>query len=79
MLLSSAEPLSREALDRALVELCVRDRSLARIRAEFGPPPLWEREPGFPTLLRTILEQQVSLASAGAAYNKLLAIAAPLT
>jgi DNA-3-methyladenine glycosylase II len=30
-------------------------------------------------LLRTILEQQVSLASARAAYDKLLAIAAPLT
>jgi DNA-3-methyladenine glycosylase II len=40
---------------------------------------MWEREPGFPTLLLTILEQQVSLASARAAYEKLLAIAAPLT
>ena len=40
---------------------------------------MWEREPGFPTLLLTILEQQVSLASARAAYDKLMAIAVPLT
>ena len=28
----------------------------------FGPPPLWDREPGFATLLHIVLEQQVSLA-----------------
>lgn len=38
-----------------------------------GPPPLWEREPGFATLLQIILEQQVSLASAKACYDKLCA------
>ena len=32
-----------------------------------GVPPLWPREPGFATLLRLVLEQQVSLASANAA------------
>lgn len=37
-----------------------------------GYPPFWHREPGFATLILTILEQQVSLASARAAYNKLL-------
>ncbi len=40
---------------------------------------MWEREPGFPTLLRIILEQQVSLASAKAAFDKLLRVASPLT
>ena len=40
---------------------------------------MWEREEGFPTLLLIILEQQVSLASARAAYNRLLAAASPLT
>jgi DNA-3-methyladenine glycosylase II len=39
----------------------------------YGPPPLWDREPGFATLLQIILEQQVSLASAKACYNKLAA------
>ncbi len=40
---------------------------------------MWAREPGFPTLLHIILEQQVSLASARAAFDKLSALAAPLT
>ena len=37
----------------------------------YGPPPLWDRPPGFETLLQIILEQQVSLASAKACYDKL--------
>jgi DNA-3-methyladenine glycosylase II len=36
-----------------------------------GPPPLWQREPNFETVTRLILEQQVSLASANAAYGRL--------
>jgi len=38
----------------------------------FGVPPLWDRPAGFSTLLYIILEQQVSLASAKATYEKLL-------
>ncbi len=44
-----------------------------------GVPPLWAREPGFATLIHIILEQQVSLASARAAYDRLQAAAYPLT
>jgi DNA-3-methyladenine glycosylase II len=40
---------------------------------------MWERPQGFPTLVHIILEQQVSLASANAAFNKLLDVASPLT
>ena len=40
---------------------------------------MWGREAGFSTLLHIILEQQVSLASARAAHNKLLEVASPLT
>jgi DNA-3-methyladenine glycosylase II len=32
---------------------------------------MWKREPGFPTLVHIILEQQVSLASAKAAFDRL--------
>jgi DNA-3-methyladenine glycosylase II len=39
----------------------------------WGPPPLWGRRPGFATLLRIILEQQVSLASARALFLRLRA------
>jgi len=37
------------------------------------------REPGFPTLVYIILEQQVSLASAKAAFDRLKAVVKPLT
>ena len=49
--------------------LTARDLELAAIVERLGPPPMWEREPGFPTLMHIILEQQVSLASARAAYQ----------
>jgi DNA-3-methyladenine glycosylase II len=63
----------------ALADLTVRDPRLARIVTDYGPPPLWAREPGFPTLLRIILEQQVSLASARAAFDRLLVLASATT
>ena len=44
---------------------------------KYGRPPLWVRDPGFPTLVYIILEQQVSLASARAAYQRLLAATKP--
>jgi len=71
--------LDQPTLHRAAAELAARDARLAAILAAHGPPPLWAREPGFPTLLHIILEQQVSLASARAAFDKLAAVAAPLT
>lgn len=74
-----AEALTETSLADAMHELSARDARLARIVADFGPPPLWAREPGFPTLLHIILEQQVSLASARAAFDRLRAIARPLT
>jgi DNA-3-methyladenine glycosylase II len=45
----------------------------------YGQPPLWVREPGFPTLVFIILEQQVSLASARATFARLKAAVNPLT
>ena len=72
-------PLTDVTLTRAVADLTGRDPRLAQILAEYGPPPMWAREPGFPALLLTILEQQVSLASARAAYTRLLAVAGRLT
>jgi DNA-3-methyladenine glycosylase II len=40
---------------------------------------MWTRQPGFPTLIHIILEQQVSLASAKAAFDRLLATTPSLT
>lgn len=73
------ELLTSESLSRGLRILSGRDTDLAQILKNLGPPPMWSREPGFPTLVRIILEQQVSLASAKAAYNRLLAATSPLT
>jgi len=42
------------------------------VMEKYGYPPLWYREPNFATLVLTILEQQVSLASAKSAFNKLI-------
>ena len=59
--------------------LASQDEHLAAVVKTYGQPPLWVREPGFPTLVYIILEQQVSLASARATFGRLKAAANPLT
>lgn len=43
----------------------------AQIMQQYGPPPNWSRPAGFVSLSKIILEQQVSLASAHAHFQKL--------
>ncbi|RYY56481.1 MAG: DNA-3-methyladenine glycosylase 2 family protein [Chitinophagaceae bacterium] len=62
---------TRENFRSAVDELTSRDADLRRVVESYGYPPMWEREEGFPTLVLIILEQQVSLASAFAAFTKL--------
>ncbi|UCH03252.1 MAG: DNA-3-methyladenine glycosylase 2 family protein [Candidatus Bathyarchaeota archaeon] len=64
--------LDKETLQEAVDELIDRDHHLRQVIVKHGYPPLWPRKPGFHTLVKIILEQQVSLASAQAAYDKLL-------
>jgi DNA-3-methyladenine glycosylase II len=71
--------LTAETLADGVRWLCERDPDLARVETAWGLPPLWAREPGFPTLIHIILEQQVSLASARAAFDRLSALVSPLT
>ena len=52
-------------------KLAKKDSDLANIIKEYGFPPMWTRPATFQTLILTILEQQVSLASAYAAFKKL--------
>jgi DNA-3-methyladenine glycosylase II len=47
------------------------DHDLKLIIEKYSYPPMWTRDNTFATLILTILEQQVSLASAFAAYQKL--------
>ncbi|QQL49457.1 DNA-3-methyladenine glycosylase family protein [Mucilaginibacter ginkgonis] len=51
--------------------LAAKDADLKRIIDNYGYPPMWSRPNTFESLVHIILEQQVSLASALAALNKL--------
>ena len=66
-----SNPLNINSLKAACRELSKHDPHLGRVHEMYGPPPLWDRPCGFATLLQIILEQQVSLASAKACYDKL--------
>jgi DNA-3-methyladenine glycosylase II len=48
-----------------------KDKHLAQVLKTHGYPPMWSRPNTFQSLILTILEQQVSLASAYAAFKKL--------
>jgi DNA-3-methyladenine glycosylase II len=63
--------LTNEDLPAISETLAKQDKHLAVVYDAYGVPPLWAREPGFATLVHIILEQQVSLASALSAFNKL--------
>ncbi len=52
--------------------IVLNDARFEPVLQNFGYPPMWFRSPNFDTLILTILEQQVSLAAARAAYNKLV-------
>ncbi len=71
--------LNQKRLARAASEVALIDEDMACILEVHGTPPLWAREPGFITLLRIILEQQVSLVSADAMYTRLTSNFDPLT
>jgi DNA-3-methyladenine glycosylase II len=66
-----------------LTELCnllaARDSDFRQIIHDHGHPPFFSRNPGFAGLIRLILEQQVSLLSAKAAYVKLQAKVTEIT
>jgi len=76
---AAPDTLTEATLLAAVDGLAARDPALGGVVARFGPPPLWAREPGFPTLVHLVLEQQVSLASAQAAFDRLRAVLDPLT
>jgi DNA-3-methyladenine glycosylase II len=73
------EPLTEPVLAAAVEALVARDADLRRIVERFGSPPLWGRPPGYATLVKIILEQQVSLSSAQAAFDRLTLRLEPLT
>ncbi|MEL6930996.1 MAG: DNA-3-methyladenine glycosylase 2 family protein [Cyanobacteria bacterium J06600_6] len=70
--MNSQQKVSISASFKAgIAELSQRDRDLGEIITNYGYPDAWQRKPGFATLIRIILEQQVSYASAQAAFKRL--------
>jgi len=69
--------LTQQTLNAAARDLATRDKTLATILSAHGDPPLWRRKAGFPTLVHIILEQQVSLRSGKAMFDRLHAAIQP--
>lgn len=63
--------LSPRDVAAAAKSLAKIDPALAPIYQLHGPPPLWKRPATFQTLVRIVLEQQVSLAAAKSTFVKL--------
>ncbi len=74
---SRSQVLTQQTLAVAARELAGRDKTLANILDTHGDPPLWRRAAGFPTLVHIILEQQVSLRSGKAMFDRLNAAIQP--
>src|SRR5436189_5550804 len=73
MIDSEMRSLTEASLRKATEILASAHPEFTRVVDDYGPPPLWDREPGFATLLQIVLGQQVSLASAKACFDKLAA------
>jgi DNA-3-methyladenine glycosylase II len=76
---TNSEPLTDITLEQAAKKLAARDRDLAMILKRHGPPPMWGRSRGFATLIKIILEQQVSLASAASLFKRMQKGVVPFT
>ena len=63
--------LSPASLRQGVRWLAAHDDDLATVFRRTGFPPIWGRRPGFSTLVRIILEQQVSLGAARTMYGRL--------
>jgi DNA-3-methyladenine glycosylase II len=61
-------------MQEAIDFLSQKDGVLKTIIADFGLPIIQKREEGFASMCHIILEQQVSIASAKAAYEKLVSL-----
>jgi len=70
--------LDEQTLTEGLRALGHLDADVARAIGEAGRPPLRRREPGFRTLLRTIVGQQLSIKAAATIWSRLEAAVEPL-
>ncbi len=71
MMSTSVKQFSKTNFSSLCDLLSKKDRCLKTIIDQYGYPPVWTRPASFSTLIHIILEQQVSLASALAAFVRL--------
>jgi DNA-3-methyladenine glycosylase II len=71
-------PLSQTVLNEGIDQLATVDRDVARALELVGYPAPRQREPGFATLLRIMVAQQLSTRSAAAIWSRLEAACAPM-
>ena len=69
--------LNTEALREGLDAIAAREPGIARALALAGYPQARIRDPGYATLMRTIVGQQVSVAAAASMWRKLEAFLGP--
>lgn len=67
-------PITAETFPSFVERLASEDPHLGSIVDSHGVPAFWHRPPGFATLALFIVEQQVSLQSAKAVYERLVAL-----
>jgi len=70
--------LTEATLGEGLSALARADADFARALDEAGPPPLRRRDPGFATLLRAIVAQQLSAKAAATIWDRVEGAVAPL-
>lgn len=72
-------PLDDFSLAEACTWLSRKDNKLHQVIRQYGLPPLWARPQSYASLIHIVLEQQVSLASALASFQKLTATLGQIT
>ncbi len=73
------ERLTQASLKRGLRHIAEHDADMAAALEAHGHPKLRRREPGFATLLRVIVGQQLSIAAAATIWQRLEEAVSPLT
>jgi len=68
---ANKKPVTDIVNHKSIKQLIKADKIFAFINDQYGSPPNWTRPPGFISLSRIILEQQVSLSSANAHFLRL--------
>jgi DNA-3-methyladenine glycosylase II len=76
---TAVERLDPSSFTEACQLLAEEDETLAKVLDEHGLPVFWKRDPGLPTLVWLILEQQVSLESGAEMYRRVHSAAGSVT